>query len=122
VSKTKILRISDIILIAGFLIFAAAFYFIFDLNPKDSEIAVIKVNGAIYEEAVLNQDKDIEIYFADGTISNIVRIKDGAVSMIYAVCPDKRCLSQNYFIVCLPNRVTVEITGSKKSREFDVVI
>ena len=117
----KILRLADIILIAGFLIFASAFYFRVDLKPRDSEMAVIKVNGAVYEEAALNQDKDIEIYFADGTISNIVRIKDGVISMIYAACPDKRCMSQNYFIVCLPNRVTVEIAG-KKSSEFDIII
>ena len=118
--KTPILKLTDIILILGFLIFAGAFYFILDLTPADSDVAVIKVNGRIYAEAALNQEKDIEIYFDDGTLSNIVRIKDGRAYMIYAVCFDKRCMRQDYFIVCLPNRVTVEITG--REREFDVVI
>ena len=111
------------ILIAGFLIFAGMFYFIADLNPKNPESAfiVIRVNGEVYDEVALRQIKDVEIYFADGTISNIVRIKNGRAFMIYAACPDKRCTRQDYFIVCLPNRVTVEIIDGKK-REFDVVI
>jgi hypothetical protein len=121
--KTKIIRIPDIILIALFLIFAGAFYFIIDLTPDggSSDTAVIRVNGEIYAEVGLTQIKNVEIYFADGTLSNIVRIKNGRAYMIYAACPDKRCLRQDYFIVCLPNRVTVELTNRRKS-EFDIVI
>jgi len=125
VSETKIIKIADIILIAAFLIFACAFYFIFDLSSNDSDMAVIKLNGIIYAEVSLpvREKKEIEIYFNDGTLSNIVRINDNTARMIYAVCPDKRCMRQDgsYFIVCLPNRVTVEITGGGK-HEFDVVI
>ena len=98
------------------------FYFVFDLNPGNSDTAVIKVNGKIREEVSLNQDKDVEIYRDDGTLANIVRIKDKKAFIIYANCPDKRCTRQsNNFIVCLPNRVTVEIIGKRKY-EFDIVI
>lgn len=104
------------------MIFAGAFYFVFDLNPADSGTVVIKVNGKIYAEIALNQEKDVEIYLGDGTLSNIVRIKDNKVVMIFADCPDKRCMHQtNGFIVCLPNRVTVEIINRKK-HEFDIII
>ena len=103
------------------LVFAAAFYFIFDLTPKNPGAAVIKVNGEIYEEVALNQDKDVEIYTGGGALANIVRIKDSKASMVYAACPDKRCMRQHGgLIVCLPNRVTVEIVKSKK--DFDIII
>jgi len=100
------------------------FYFAFDLNPGNAETIVIKVNGKIYAEVSLSQEKDIEIYHDDGTLMNIVRIKEKKAYMIYANCPDKRCMRQNYFIACLPNRVTIEITGGKndKNDKFDVVI
>lgn len=99
------------------------FYFIFDFNSGNAETAVIKVNGKIYAEISLSQEKDVEIYLDDGTLANIVRIKDGKAFMIYASCPDKRCTRQNYFIACLPNRVTVEITGGKQNKDkYDAVI
>ena len=128
----KILKKADIVLIAAFLIFAAAFYFIFDLNPNHSDAVIIKVNGKIYDEVSLNEDKDVEIYLENGTHSNTVRIKDKKAFMLYADCPDGLCLrhkpvesnsSLNDMIVCMPNRVTVEIKGDKKNKnEYDIVI
>ena len=117
----KIIRIADIALIAAFLVFAAAFYFVFDLTPENPGTAVIKINGEIYAEAALNQDKDVDIYNNGGTLVNIVRIKNGKAAMIYAACPDKRCMRQSgRIIVCLPGRVTVETV--KKNKDFDIVI
>lgn len=130
----KILRKTDIVLIAAFLIFAVMFYFIFDLSSPTGDTVVIKLNGIIYAEVSLNENKDIEIYPDNGASSNIintVRIQDKKVFMIYADCPDKLCMKHkpvdsdsdvNDMIVCLPNRVTVEIKSSGKSKEFDAVI
>ena len=108
-------------MIAAFLAFAAAFYFIFDLSPGPGAAAVIKINGEIYAEAALDRDQDVEIYDGDGKLVNIARIKDGKASIVYAACPDKRCTRQTgAFIVCLPNRVTVETVKTKK--DFDIII
>jgi len=114
------------------LIFAAAFYFIFDLNYNNGDIVVIKVNGKIYDEISLNEEKDVEIYLESGVHSNTVRIKDKKAFMIYADCPDGLCLQHkpvdsdiniNDMIICLPNRVTVEIKSDKKNKnEYDIVI
>lgn len=120
IKNIKILRKTDIILIAVFLIFAVLFYFIFDLNPKTGDTVVIKLNGKIYEEISLNENKDIEIYLDGGKLLNTVRIRDKKAFMIYASCPDKLCVKHkpidsdsygyiNDMIVCLPNKVTVEI-------------
>ena len=132
--KIKILRKTDMILIAAFLIFAAAFYFIFDLNAKSGDTVMIKVNGKIYAEVSLNslnEEKDVEIYLDNGVHSNTVRIKDKKAFMIYAICPDKLCMKHkpldsggyiNDMIICLPNRVTIEIKNNGKSQDFDAVI
>ena len=130
-NNIKILRKTDIVLIAGFLIFAVMFYFIFGSNSGNGEVVVIKVNGKIYEEVSLNEDKDVEIYLDNGTLANTVRIQDKKAFIIYADCPDKLCVkhkpidSDSYIsdmIVCLPNRLTVEIKSKEKSKEFDIVI
>ena len=131
----KILRKTDIVLIAGFLIFAVMFYFIFDLTTpagNAGDTVVIKLNGKIYAEVSLNnyKEKDVEIYLDDGTLANTVRIQDGKVYMLYAGCPDKLCARQkpvdsqsyNKMIVCLPNRITVEIKTTGKSKDLDVII
>ena len=131
--KTKILRKTDIALISAFLIFAAAFYFIFDFGSgsANDETVIIKVNGKIYAQIPLDEEKDVGIYFNDGTLSNIVSIKDGKAVMIYSDCPDGRCTRHkpiesrglNGLIVCLPNKVTVEISGGEKSEKlYDIVI
>ena len=114
------------------MIFAAAFYFIFDLNSKTGDTVIIKVNGQIYDEVSLNEEKDIEIYLDDGIHSNTVRIKDKKAFMLYANCPDGFCLKHrplgsdantNDMIVCLPNRVTVEIKNdNKNNNKYDIVI
>jgi len=128
--KTKILRKTDIFLISAFIIFAFAFYFIFDfaVDSVNSETVIIKVNGKIYAEVPLDEEKDVEIYFNNGILSNTVRIKDKSAVMIYADCPDGRCTkhkpieSANKLIVCLPNKVTVEISGIKPEKLFDIII
>ena len=128
----KILRKTDIILIAAFLIFAVMFYVIFDFSSKPGDTVVIKLNGQIYEEISLNQDKDVEVYLDGGTLLNTVRIQDRKAFMLYACCPDKLCVkhkpidSESYIndmIVCLPNRVTVEIiTNDKSKNKYDIII
>ncbi len=57
--------------------------------------------------------------------SNVIAIKDGCVYMKEADCKNKICVntgkinSPGQSIVCLPNRIIVEITG--KEEGFDAV-
>lgn len=51
---------------------------------------------------------------------NTLEIKDGKVRMSDADCPDKRCIKQGYSdmlpVICLPNKVVVEIRAKKDER------
>ncbi|MCL1793613.1 MAG: NusG domain II-containing protein [Oscillospiraceae bacterium] len=123
----KILKKSDVVLIAGFVAFAAAFWFIFS-PAQGGDTVVIKSNGKIYEEVPLGQNKEIPIYSKEGALTNIVTIQDKEAFVSYASCPGKLCMKHSPIdsggvIVCLPNRVSVEIKQSDNSKQiFDAVI
>ena len=80
------------------------------------------MNGAIQGVYSLSEDKEIEIN--EGT--NILRIKNGEADMVKADCPDQLCVNQkpvsknHESIICLPNRVVVEVE-SKEESEYDAV-
>lgn len=63
----------------------------------------------------LDQDRVIRI-----DEHNTVEIRDGQVRMLEADCPDKRCVKQGAGdllpIICLPNRVVVEIRSRNAER------
>ncbi len=75
----------------------------------------ISVEGAVYGTYDLYEDQVITVE-AKGHI-NVVEIKDGEVSITDADCPDKLCIKQGWIsstsqsIVCLPNKVVIELTG-----------
>ncbi|MDR2903705.1 MAG: NusG domain II-containing protein, partial [Clostridiales bacterium] len=82
--------------------------------------AVIKRDGAPYTELPLRQNALCDVFSLDGALLNTVEIRDGAARMAKADCPDGLCLKQgqirhtNETVVCLPNRVTVEIIGGER--------
>ena len=75
----------------------------------------ITVDGEQYGTYSLSKDRTIEI-----NDTNVCEIKDGKVTMTEADCPDKLCVHQKAIstkggtIVCLPNKVVLEIDSSEK--------
>ena len=82
--------------------------------------AVVTANGAVAAELPVGQgdladnfNQLFEIITDMGY--NIIEVRDGGVYMTEADCPDKYCVSQGRIseigqvIVCLPNKVIVEI-------------
>ena len=68
----------------------------------------------------LSQPQTVKIKNSKGKTTNVLVIRDGKADMKEADCPDKLCVHQkaisaeNESIVCLPNRVVVTVTNSKK--------
>jgi len=81
--------------------------------------AVIYKDGVEYGTIPLNMDKTIVIEDRNGR-RNTVSVKEGKVSMAEANCPDQVCVHtrpadrEGQSIVCLPNRVVVEVRSLKK--------
>ncbi|MCI7523933.1 NusG domain II-containing protein [Roseburia hominis] len=78
----------------------------------------VTVDGSVYGTYALGEEQEIPIV-QDGVTTNVLTIRDGKADMTEADCPDKLCvhqkaISKNHeMIVCLPNKVVVEVTGSE---------
>jgi hypothetical protein len=89
--------------------------------------AKISVDGELYQSVELTAElQEIEIRTDRGY--NLIRIYDKAVQIQDADCPDRLCVHMGAIrkigerVVCLPNRVLVEIVGeSVQSIEGDDV-
>ena len=83
---------------------------------------IVKVNGELTGTYSLNEYQEVEINQG----SNILEIKNGRADMLEADCPDQLCVHQkavsasNENIICLPNKVIVEIR-SRTDSQIDMV-
>lgn len=117
------LKKKDIFLI-GIILVAALFAFVLHevIGAKSAGSVTVKVNGTIEGVYSLGEDQDIEI---NGGTNQLV-IRNGKAKMKEADCPDKLCVHQKAIsknhesIICLPNKVVVEVDSSENS-EFDAV-
>ena len=110
----------DLILICSVLVLAAAFWLI----PRavgifgNSEAQKLRITVLGKEYGVYSLDEDQVIKIGD---TNVCEIKDKKVTMISAECPDQLCIHQGPIclqgetIVCLPNKVVLEVTGMKQT-------
>ncbi len=102
-----------IVLVILTIIFSGGYYF---RHKPDSKVYIYKANQlfGIYS---LEQDKIITI-----DVHNTVEIKNGKVRMKFADCPDKRCVKQGFTksmpIICLPNKVSIEIKDNQNSQKL----
>lgn len=110
----------DLILICSVLVLAAAFWLI----PRavgifgNSKAQKLRITVSGKEYGVYSLDEDQVIKIGD---TNVCEIKDKKVTMISAECPDQLCIHQGPIclqgetIVCLPNKVVLEVTGMKQT-------
>lgn len=116
-------RKNDVILI-GILLLAALLSYLGiryyqGISTKDA-VAVVTVGEEEYGRFPLSQDITEKIEQPDGSY-NILQIKNGKADIIEASCPDGICEKhnavnkQNESIVCLPNKVVVEIENGEES-------
>lgn len=81
--------------------------------------AVVYLDGEEQGRYPLSQDTLVEIPSENGNY-NLLEIKDGKADMTEASCPDKICVNhwpvknQGESLVCLPNKVVVEIENGRE--------
>lgn len=86
-----------------------------------NKTARIYQNGELIREIALDDiSEPIEFDISDDDgHTNTIRAEQGRICMLRADCPDKVCVEQGWIdngvlpIVCLPNKVTIEITGGE---------
>ena len=117
-------RKNDLILLAILVVFAVLIWLFVSITRTEGAYARVTVDGEAYGEYPL--DTDAEIRIGDDEHYNILVIKDGTAAITEASCPDKLCVHQGSIsfdgqsIICLPNKVVVEIVGAEQSA-FDAV-
>lgn len=116
---------ADIALFFIILIFGLVVsYLTFTGNVKGDNVKVT-VDGKVYGIYPLAENREIEVS-QNGRVNNII-IKDGVVSMAYSSCSNQICVSTKPVshtkdsIVCLPNKVLVEIEAKNGGGDIDVI-
>ncbi len=108
------------LLLCGILLTAGIY-----LHAKDGQFVRITIGGAVYGTYPLDEDQEISVE-SDGERINLVRIRNGSVSMEQATCPDELCVKQGSIsktgqtIVCLPHELVVEVYGTDE-KEYDAI-
>ena len=110
----------DIWLIAGILVIALAAALIWQLRKETGAHVIVRIDGSATAEYSLNQDREVELEGYQGG-KNLMRIRDGRVSVTEADCPDGICVNEGEIqysgqtIVCLPHRIVIEIEGAEEA-------
>lgn len=95
-------------------------------NHKSPLVATITVDGQVYKTVELTKEEQIIEIKTDHGV-NVLKVHDYGIEMMEADCPDQVCLSfgfidkHNQSIVCLPNKVLVELEGSSGGENQDEV-
>lgn len=105
----------DLGLIGFFLLLSGALFLLLRLGGTPGAEVVVRVDGQETARYSLAADGRYELNGG----SNILIIRDGAAWLEDANCPDKLCVKQGKIhvsgqvITCLPNRLTVTVTGGE---------
>lgn len=123
--------VPDLIVILSIVAISFAVYFFIMISSSPDSYddglkkVTISVNGNPFGEYMLEEEKNIVVDSEFG--HSLICIHDGRVFFKEADCPDKLCvLNQGIMnsgeqIICLPNRVVVNIENIGGEGEFDAI-
>lgn len=119
--KKNSLIIIGILLLAGLLLLLSTFL----RTQADTNLVIIAVDGQEYKRVPLTEPQIVVIEQESGEI-NEIEISDHGAVMLSSTCKNQKCVNmgevnlENWeyrvngsFIVCLPNRVTVELVAKE---------
>ena len=119
----QFIKKADIVLFFVLLVFGISLSTLSLMTGTSGQKIKIEVNGQPYAVYSLAENQTIEI--TEHGHTNKITIKDGTVQMTYSDCKNQICVNDgqisktNQSIVCLPNKVMVEITGGEE--DFDAI-
>lgn len=85
------------------------------------DVVIISVDGKEYARVPLSQPRDVTVTQEDGAV-NVIRVTEQGAYMLSSTCHNQLCVEMGMvtvdnwefrpnqaFIICLPNRVSVEL-------------
>lgn len=122
-NERKLLRLRDVFIIV--LIIGAVFVFYALLPESGGETAVVYYDSEIIAEIPLSGSGK---YTFLQVPHMVFTAENGTVSVTESNCGDKTCMRtgkisrQGEAIICVPNKIVVEIKGSAKESGVDAVL
>lgn len=123
------MRKNDWLIIVIVLIIAGGIYAGSRMSRQQEDSSNLQVNvyfdGELQDSCALSDTERFAIDTSYG--HNVILVEQGEVRMSEADCPDLLCTQSGGIdsalenIVCLPNRVHVEIVGGEGEAEIDVI-
>lgn len=117
------MRKSDFLIIIIILILSISLILFNSYKTKiyndNEKYAYIQVKGELIKKIKITDEEQIVNVKTEYGI-NVIKIHDNGVEIIDADCPDKVCIKTGFIdkfgssIVCLPNKLIVEIRGDIK--------
>ena len=145
----KIIKKADIVLFVILVLLGIGLFAVSAFGGGKGGTAIVRVKGEVAGTYSLNNDTVLMIEQSpsgavtinetevtdpaalpepeEGVARNVLEIKDGKVNMLFSTCKNQICVehseidSTNESIVCLPNRVSIEITGKAGEDDIDAV-
>lgn len=112
----------DWILILVILIAASACMLLYaKFGRQEAAKVVVKIDGEVRETYSLHEKREVTI-----NDTNVFVIENGRVKMKEANCPDQICVRHKAIsknkesIICLPNKVIIEIVSDQKA-DLDMI-
>ncbi len=115
-----------IIVISAIFVISAVIAVLQYTHKAPGQFAEIYQDGVLIQTVDLGKDAEFTIT-NDGGGYNTILVKNGAISVIEANCPDKYCIHQGAIsggaqpIVCLPNKLVIKI-AEPSGDEPDIIV
>ena len=127
----KLIKKMDIVIITILLAISFIPYIMlknYQSGYNGGKYAVISIDGKEQKRVELTDGLDEEFMLESSYGINKVVIHDGKIGIVEANCKDEICIKEGFIgevgerIVCLPNRLIIEIAGEQKNSEEEDVI
>lgn len=96
-------------------------------SHEEAAYASIFVDGELYQQVELTEEAyEIEIKTNHGY--NVLKVSQHGIEMLESDCPDHICIGFGHIhnpgtnIVCLPNRILVEVNGERDAEGVDAIV
>jgi len=114
----------DVFLILAVVLIAAALLLVMSMSNRGKEAAgrmKVYVDGKLYDTVTIQNGRDYEVKQEDGSV-NVIRMTENGFYMLSSTCHNQLCIEQGEanadnwnkrslgtHVICLPNRVDVEL-------------
>ena len=125
--EKKLLKKNDFVLIGALFFIFLLIFLLINLLGKEGMMVTVSVDGNQTVSFPLSKDTEYTISGYNGGTNTLV-IDNGAAYLKDTSCPDHLCEKMGKIskvgesVICLPNRVVVEITGDDSKKEYDAIV